>query len=187
MTITIPITTGRGISPEAIAAINTLTQAINTQVLANPAITGAATVSGSVTSPVITTSSVTDSGRVLANDQHGSNAFTDAAQSRPSKTYFVPVAAKVVSLDPATAGDYHAAITGPLHNVVQEPAGVLATETFTFPATALDGQVVTITSTQAITAATFNGGTFIGAPSALTANVPVRFVYIADTGKWYQA
>ncbi len=115
----------------------------------------------------------------------GTAAFADAAQLTPSKSYQVPVTGKVVSFDPGTAGDYHSAIVGNPHTYVMEPAGTLATQTFTFPATARDGQIVTITSTQIVTTATFNGGTFVGAPAALAANTPVRFVFIADTGKWY--
>ena len=151
--------------------------------------TGGASIdaSGTVTGKAFTTSaSTTDGGRLLRYSDVGSAAFVDAPTFIPSKTLITPVTAKVVSLDPGTAGDYHSQIVGAVHNVILTPAGTIATQTFTFPATApIDGQEVNLISTQAITTTTFNGSTFVGAPTGFTASKWYSFVYNASDAKWY--
>jgi len=70
--------------------------------------------------------------------------------------------------------------------VLLAPAGTLAAATFTFPAVApFDGQEVCLISTQTLTSTTFNGGTFVGAPSAFVASKWYCFIYDASTAKWY--
>jgi hypothetical protein len=68
------------------------------------------------------------------------------------------------------------------------PAGTLATGTFTMPEAPQEGQELSIGSTQTQTAVTFTantGQTFaVAAPSALVAKVSVKFRYLSTV--WYQ-
>lgn len=68
------------------------------------------------------------------------------------------------------------------------PAGTLATGTFTMPAAPYEGQELTVGSTQTQTAVTFTANTgqsfAVTAPTALTAKLAVTFRYLA--GVWYQ-
>jgi hypothetical protein len=92
---------------------------------------------------------------------------------------------------------YNAAITGfsltisnDVDHFTLEPAGTLATGTIVMPATAYDGFVVAIMSTQTITALTLNANTgqsIIGGVSTLTANQPVHYIYRASNTTWYRA
>lgn len=72
--------------------------------------------------------------------------------------------------------------------VLLNPAGTLATGTFTFPATPFEGQEMHLSSTQtqsALTVAAPSGYTIVGtAVTALTAVTEVIWVY-SDT-KWYR-
>lgn len=71
---------------------------------------------------------------------------------------------------------------------VINPAGTLATGTFTMPANPQEGQLLTIGSTQTQTAVTLTantGQTFaVAAPTALTAGISVMFRYLATV--WYR-
>lgn len=72
--------------------------------------------------------------------------------------------------------------------LVINPAGTLATGTVTMPASPVDGMVITITSTQQVTALTVvgnSGQTVVGAPAQLAANSPVSFVYRLANTTWY--
>ena len=79
-----------------------------------------------------------------------------------------------------TAG---ATVTITSSNVVLNPAADLATLTIALP-TANNGDIVSVTSTKAVTALTITG-TVEGGPSALTANVPVKFIYITAATSWF--
>lgn len=75
--------------------------------------------------------------------------------------------------------------------VLLQPAGTLATGTFTLPlnTTSTDGQEVLVTTTQQITALTIsnNGATAVyGAPTTLAAQDSFRLRYYADTNSWYR-
>ena len=64
--------------------------------------------------------------------------------------------------------------------LVINPAGTLATGTVTFPLNPVDGQELTIVSTQTQTAITLTAGTLdtiANAVTALTALTPVKYVY----------
>jgi hypothetical protein len=72
--------------------------------------------------------------------------------------------------------------------LVANPAGTLATGTITMPAAPADGMVITIESTQAITALTVQGNTgqsLVGAPVRLYPNQPQSFVYRISNTTWY--
>jgi hypothetical protein len=68
--------------------------------------------------------------------------------------------------------------------------GVIAALTIDLPAfgIARDGQVVSITSTQVVTAPIFTvtGSTIVGAPAALGPSNPAKFMYSASSNMWYR-
>jgi hypothetical protein len=74
--------------------------------------------------------------------------------------------------------------------LIANPAGTLATGTITMPATPADGMVITITTTQQITALTINGNTgqSIGGTqvSLMAANSAMSFVYRQSNTTWYR-
>lgn len=71
---------------------------------------------------------------------------------------------------------------------VINPAGTLATGTFTMPANPAEGMLLSVGSTQTQTAVTFTANTgqsfAVAAPTALTAKVAATWRYLA--GVWYQ-
>lgn len=73
--------------------------------------------------------------------------------------------------------------------LIIEPAGTLATGTVTMPASPVDGQVVTIASTQTITALTHNpntGQTLKGALTTIAADTNAAWLYKTSTTTWYR-
>jgi hypothetical protein len=70
------------------------------------------------------------------------------------------------------------------------PAGTLATGTVVMPATILDGKVVSVFTTQTITALTLsttNGATFTpAAVTTLVAGANVNYVYSVTANTWYR-
>jgi len=71
--------------------------------------------------------------------------------------------------------------------LVINPAGTLATGTITMPASPVDGMVITIESTQQVTAVTVQGNTgqtITGAPVQLIPNQPLSFMYNLANTKW---
>ena len=70
-----------------------------------------------------------------------------------------------------------------------EPAGTLASGTVIMPASPVDGQVVTLTTTQTITALTHNpntGQTLKAALTTLIANSNAAWIYKTSTTTWYR-
>jgi hypothetical protein len=74
--------------------------------------------------------------------------------------------------------------------LIAAPAGTLATGTITMPGSPADGMVITITTTQQITALTINGNTgqSIGGTqvSLMAANSAMSFVYRQSNTTWYR-
>jgi hypothetical protein len=74
--------------------------------------------------------------------------------------------------------------------LIANPAGTLATGTITMPGSPADGMVITITTTQQITALTINGNTgqSIGGTqvSLMAANSAMSFVYRQSNTTWYR-
>jgi hypothetical protein len=74
--------------------------------------------------------------------------------------------------------------------LIAAPAGTLATGTITMPTGPADGMVITITTTQQITALTINGNTgqSIGGTqvSLMAANSSISFVYRQSNTTWYR-
>jgi hypothetical protein len=72
--------------------------------------------------------------------------------------------------------------------LIANPAGTLATGTITMPAAPADGMVITIQSTQQITALTIQGNTgqsLVGGAITMRANQPESFVYRLSNTTWY--
>jgi hypothetical protein len=72
--------------------------------------------------------------------------------------------------------------------LIADPAGTLATGTITMPAAPADGMVITIQSTQQITALTIQGNTgqsLVGGAITMRANQPESFVYRLTNTTWY--
>ena len=68
------------------------------------------------------------------------------------------------------------------------PAGTLATGTVTMPPSPVDGMVITIQSTQQVTALTVSGNTgqtVVGPVTTLLANSPASYVYNLSSTTWY--
>ncbi len=77
------------------------------------------------------------------------------------------------------------AFDGPELVVFLEPAGLLATLTITLPSVN-DGQSVVVSTSQAITALTLNGGTILGGLTTLAANGFGRWAFSATSTKWFR-
>jgi hypothetical protein len=72
--------------------------------------------------------------------------------------------------------------------LVAVPAGTLATGTVTMPSAPADGMVITIQSTQQITALTLNGNTgqsIVGNAVQIVPNQPLSWVYRLTNTTWY--
>ena len=72
--------------------------------------------------------------------------------------------------------------------LIINPAGTLATGTVTMPPAPADGMVITIQSTQQITALTLNGNTgqtIVGTAVQLVPNQPLSWVYRLTNTTWY--
>jgi hypothetical protein len=72
--------------------------------------------------------------------------------------------------------------------LIINPAGTLATGTITMPGSPADGMVITIESTQQVTAVTVaanTGQTLVGAASQLIPNQPLSFIYRLSNTTWY--
>jgi len=72
--------------------------------------------------------------------------------------------------------------------LIANPAGTLATGTVTMPASPVDGMVITVQSTQQITALTIQGNTgqsIVAGSITMRANQPESFVYRLSNTTWY--
>ena len=88
---------------------------------------------------------------------------------------------------PITGFSYSAATNTNVLTI--KPAGGLAAGTVTMPVSPSINQVFRITSTQAITTLTLTvpaGQTVNGAPTTLTANTPIGWVWSASDNNWYR-
>ena len=116
-------------------------------------------------------------GGTSAEYYHLTSAEYTVLQRNSTIEYSTPVAAFNVTVANTTG------------KFIMEPAGVLATGTITMPATPVDKQQVTLSSTQTITALTHNpnsGQTLRGALTTLTANTPASWVYRTANTTWYR-
>lgn len=103
-----------------------------------------------------------------------------------STTYTRTSASQSMSTFVPTTG---ATITLPRSNdtvAIVNAAGTIATLTVTMPPSPKDGDYATITSIQTVSAVTFTGGTVTNAPTSISANASVGFVYSSALGTWNQ-
>lgn len=86
----------------------------------------------------------------------------------------------------ASAGTINLAAATPI--CIHEIAAAANGMTINFPSAPADGQRQMVVSVAGIstTAITWGNGTNVGAPTALTANVAVEFIYVASQTKWYR-
>jgi hypothetical protein len=74
--------------------------------------------------------------------------------------------------------------------VMLRPSGTLASGGITLPTAPVEGHIVTIISSQIVSSFTLSSGAYIDStPTALAANVPIKYVYTTNinigTG-WYK-
>lgn len=109
-------------------------------------------------------------------------AFLETLLDQPSgfqTQYFAPNATGfAVTVSPAVEGA----------NVwlLMTPNAGYAAGTITLPSVPHDGQEVRVSSTQAVTALTVNGGTINGAPTALAANGFFKLAYDGTLNAWFR-
>ncbi len=80
-------------------------------------------------------------------------------------------------------------ISNDVRSVIINPAGTLNTLTIAFPSAPADGQIISISSTQAVTTLTVSGATFGNASSlgsSLSAGDSFRLIYNDSVGKWFK-
>ena len=76
-----------------------------------------------------------------------------------------------------------------ISTVILDPAGTLATGTITMPAAPVNGQKVTVSSSQIITALTVNGNTgqtITNAPTSAAAGIGFTYIYRVTNTTWYR-
>ena len=93
----------------------------------------------------------------------------------------------VLQLTTATSGTVTATDTGQDVDLIHD-AGVTLSLTIAFPATPVNGQVITIGSQGGITALSLSAtvGTIINALTGMAAGSRGRYQYVASTSKWYK-
>ena len=131
-----------------------------TQNAASVAITG-----GTISGVSLSATSITASGTITA-----SGGFIDG-----SATVNTPV------------NGFSLTLSNSVFNLILTPAGTLASGTITMSASPANGQMVSIQSTQPITAITFtpnSGQTISGAPSTMAAFIEYNFIYLSASTKW---
>lgn len=75
-----------------------------------------------------------------------------------------------------------------INNLILDPAGTLASGTIIMPASATDGQVISIITSQSITSVTISGNTgqsIVNAPTTLTTS-GCSFVFDRSAATWYR-
>ena len=83
-------------------------------------------------------------------------------------------------------GDTVTLSVAPEHTIIV-PSGTLATLTLSFPTSAIDGTVLTITCSQTITTLTATGSAFLAnstPPATITAGTTLKYMYIRSLNKW---
>lgn len=93
----------------------------------------------------------------------------------------------VLQISSATSGTVTANDTGQDVDLIHD-AGVTLTLTIAFPATPINGQVITIGSQGGITTLTLTAavGTIMNALTGMAAGTRGRFQYASSTSKWYK-
>lgn len=93
----------------------------------------------------------------------------------PVKQYTTPTTGATVTVNP----------NGHVKLVIN-PAGSLLALTVTLPSSPQDGDMVSLTSSQAVTTLTMNGGMIVGALSTLSIASFAQYCYNSDSSSWYR-
>jgi hypothetical protein len=112
-------------------------------------------------------------------------AFASAASS--INTSNLASAGQVETIVPTTGQTKTISDTTNLY--IMNPAGTLATLTVVMPTNPYDKQIITIATSQIITALTLNAGagqTILNVPTTLAAGGFCSYVYILANTKWYR-
>lgn len=89
----------------------------------------------------------------------------------------------------AAASGFSITVAFGITSVILNPSGTLATGTVITPANPIDGQTLSITSSQNITSFTFtsnSGQTIKNAPTSLTGGTGVNFQYVLSIKTWFR-
>lgn len=66
------------------------------------------------------------------------------------------------------------------------PAGTLLALTIALPGSPTDGDVVNVSSTQAITTLTMSGGTIVGPLTTMAIGSFAEYEYVSDSSSWFR-
>lgn len=66
------------------------------------------------------------------------------------------------------------------------PAGTLVALTVTFPGSPQDMDLIEVSSTQAITTLTMNGGTIIGPLTTMAIGTFAQYIFNSDSSSWFR-
>lgn len=102
------------------------------------------------------------------------SGFTKIGRSLESVQAAAPTTGQTVTVSSGTTA------------LLLNPAGTLATLTVTLPSSPVDGQPLIISTSQALTALTVNGGTIVGTLTTLALGGYAYFVYGATATKWFR-
>lgn len=70
--------------------------------------------------------------------------------------------------------------------LIVKPAGTIAALTITMPTNPVDGQLVVLTFTDAVTSLTINGGTVLNALTTATADTSRQWIFNTASATWYK-
>lgn len=147
---------------------------------------------------------IADSKSPLKQLQFDCSSLTDnvtqtlKASGAANTTITLPSSTAVLAADglPTLAVQKEVPTTGQTKTVsadkralVLDPAGTLDELTVVMPTAPADGTVVRIVSTEIVTALTHSAGgsdSIVGAATALAANTPIGYIYVAADTAWYR-
>lgn len=99
--------------------------------------------------------------------------------------YYLPGQAVVQYATPTT-GSTVTVVTGTTA-LLLNPAGTLVALTVALPSSPVDGQSITIATSQILSALTVSGGTLVGTLTTMALGGFARLVYGATAGVWFRA
>ncbi len=85
-----------------------------------------------------------------------------------------------------TTGSTITANDGANLKLIINPAGTLLTLTLSLNASPVDGDVINICSSQAVTTFSMTGGTIVGALTTLAAATFATYIYNGTASKWFR-
>lgn len=97
-------------------------------------------------------------------------------------TYLPP---SVQYTTPTTGSTVNASVGSNVFLLIN-PAGTLVALTLALNGSPVNGDLLTISSTQIITGLTMSGGTIIGALTTMAVATFARYMYSSDASKWFR-